>query len=64
MKRTVSHLKDKYELTGSAKVVDQLTDNEYSNLLYCIYKSEFVPRGIRSAMVPIIERIEKAKSIG
>lgn len=61
MKRSVSDLKAKYEMNGSAILKDQLTDNEYSDLLYCIYKSEFVPRGIRRSLEPIIEQLEKTR---
>ncbi|SKC72262.1 hypothetical protein [Ohtaekwangia koreensis] len=61
-KRTISHLKFRYEDTGAASLQDQLTDTEYSDLLYCIYKSKFVPRGIRKDLAPIIEKLEKARS--
>jgi hypothetical protein len=60
-KRSVSDLKERYQISGMAQIVDELTDKEYSDLLYCIYKSEFVPRGIRRAIEPIIEQLEKSR---
>lgn len=62
MKKNVAELTRKYSDKGMATLIDSLTDSEYSDLLYCIYKSQFVPRGIRRALEPIIERLEKAKA--
>lgn len=61
-KRSITHLTKKYQETGSALLLDELTDAEYCNLLYCIYKSQFVPRGIRKAMEPIIQELEQRRT--
>ncbi|MBL0739881.1 hypothetical protein [Chryseolinea lacunae] len=58
-KRSIANLRQKYELTAAAALKDALTDSEYSDFLYCLYKSQHVPRGVRKTMEPIIERIEK-----
>jgi len=58
-KRSISDLSKKYQL--SASLIDQLTDIEYSDLLYCIYKSQFVPRGVRRAIEPILQKLEKER---
>jgi hypothetical protein len=62
MKRSIAELTAKYLLTGAAQLMDELTDQEYCDLLYCIYKSEFVPRGIRRDMEPIIAELEKRRA--
>ena len=63
IKRTsVTKLSDTYLQANNAMLVCELHDSEYSDLLYCIYKSKFVPRGIRRSLEPIIERIEQAHS--
>ena len=31
----------------NTEVKDSMTDEEFSNLIYCIYKSKFIPRGIK-----------------
>lgn len=59
--RRVSELQTKYAASNAVSLVDELTDEEYSNLLYCIYKSQFVPRGIRRIIEPVIEQIEKSR---
>ena len=59
MKRSVSDLEKRYLGNGAASLLDELTDSEYCDLLYCIYKSQFVPRGIRKAIEPIIEQLEQ-----
>lgn len=60
--RSISSLRSKYELTGMAELKDELTDSEYSDLLYCIYKSEFVTRRVRRLIEPIVERIERERA--
>jgi hypothetical protein len=50
MKRSVSDLEERYLENGAASLLDELTNTEYCDLLYCIYKSQFVPRGIRRAI--------------
>jgi hypothetical protein len=59
--RPIIDLQTKYAARNLVSLVDELTDEEYSNLLYCIYKSQFVPRGIRKMIEPVIEQIEKAR---
>lgn len=61
MKRNIAELTEKYLSNGAAKLMDALTDKEYSDLLYCIYKSQFVPRGIRQAMEPVITELEQRR---
>jgi hypothetical protein len=61
-KRSISDLKKRYRDTNTISLLDELTDAEYCDLLYCIYKSEFVPRGIRRAMEPIIEALERKRA--
>lgn len=60
-RRSIAHLTKKYQETGAASLLDELSDAEYCDLLYCIYKSQFVPRGIRKAMEPIIEELEQKR---
>lgn len=60
--RSISALTDKYVSKGSAQLMDALTDAEYCDLLYCIYKSQFVPRGIRRDIEPIIKHLEQRRS--
>lgn len=61
-KRSISDLKAKYQDTGAALLKDALTDGEYSDLLYCLYKSQYVPRGILRAIEPLIESLELARN--
>ena len=61
-RRSVLDLKKRYEATGMASLKDALTDAEYCDFLYCVYKSKHVPRGIRSAMEPIIGQLELKKA--
>lgn len=61
-KRSISDLRRRYQDTNTISLIDELTDAEYCDLLYCIYKSEFVPRGIRKAMEPIIEELERKRT--
>lgn len=60
--RSISYLQGKYAVSNTVSLIDELTDDEYSNLLYCIYKSQFVPRGIRRMIELVIEQIEKARA--
>ena len=62
MKRRVSDLEAKYMENGAASLLDELTDVEYCDLLYCIYKSQFVPRGIRRAIEPVIEELSQRRT--
>lgn len=57
-KRSIADLTNKYVNHGTAELMDQLTDTEYCDLLYCIYKSQFVPHGIRRDIEPIIANLE------
>lgn len=61
MKRNVSDLEKKYLANGTASLLDELTDTEYCDLLYCIYKSRFVPRGVRRLIEPVIEALEQRR---
>lgn len=61
-KRSISDLKRKYQDTGAALLLDELADTEYIELLYCIHRSEFVPRGIRRAIEPIIEKLREGRN--
>jgi len=38
-------LKDKYQ--DNIEVKDSMTNDEFSDLIYCIYKSKYLPRGIK-----------------
>jgi hypothetical protein len=60
--RKVSNLKSRYEDTGVVELKDILTLGEYSDLLYCIYKSRHVPRGVRKALEPLIEALENERA--
>ena len=60
-RRSISDLKKRYQDTGLASLKDKLTDNEYSDFLYCVFKSQHVPRGIRRAMEPIIAKLEEKR---
>lgn len=59
-KRSLSALINKYN--NSVRLNDTLTDNEYCDFLYCIYKSQFVARGVKKAMEPIIASIEEKRT--
>lgn len=61
-KRSISDLKRRYQDTNTISLLDELTDAEYCDLLYCIYKSKFVPRGIRDIIEPIIEALEQKRT--
>ena len=61
MKRSISDLTTKYLSNGAASLLDELTDAEYCDLLCCICKSQFVPRGIRRDIEPVIARLLKGK---
>lgn len=56
-KRSISELTNKYLNDGSAQLMDELTDAEYCDLLYCVCKSQFVARGIRKQLEPVIEQL-------
>ena len=57
MKRSIAHLKEKYQSNEKAELLDELTASEYRRLLKCIYKSQFVPRWIREKIVPVLEEL-------
>lgn len=59
-KRSVSALRTKYD--SSILLNDILTDNEYCDLLYCVYKSQFVSRGVKKLIEPIIAAIEEKRT--
>lgn len=61
-RRSLTALKTKYEITGAAELKDALIDGEYSDFLYCMYKSRHVPRGVKRAMEPVIERLEQGRN--
>jgi hypothetical protein len=60
--RKVTNLKTRYVDTGTVELKDVLTDGEYSELLYCVYKSRHVQRGIKRALEPVIESLEKRRA--
>jgi hypothetical protein len=60
--RTVTNLKVRYVDTKTVELKDVLTLGEYSDLLYCIYKSRHVQRGIKRALEPVIESLEKQRA--
>lgn len=62
LKRSITELRQKYQETNTITLKDALTDTEYCDLLYCIYKSQFVPRGIRKAIEPIIVALEQKRT--
>lgn len=55
--RKVSNLKSRYQDTGVVELKDVLIPSEYCDLLYCIYKSHHVPRGVKMALEPVIESL-------
>jgi hypothetical protein len=57
--RKLSHLQTKYEVAGVVELKDILTVGEYSDLLYCVYKSKHVPRGVKRALELVIESLER-----
>jgi hypothetical protein len=61
--RDISSLTGKYINTGLAELQDRLSDKEYSDLLYCIYKSSFIPKGIKRLLEPVIEDLEKGRGM-
>jgi hypothetical protein len=46
---------EKYNKTTELK--DVLSDKEFENLIYCVYKSKFIPRGIKRILATILEEI-------
>lgn len=58
MKRSISDLTNKYLINGTASLLDELTDAEYCDLLCCICMSQFVPRGIRKEIKPVIAKLQ------
>jgi len=61
-KRSLSDLMARYEKIGAVEVKDKLTDAEYSDFLYCAYKSKHIPFGVKRLIEPIIAQIEKARN--
>lgn len=53
-KADVSQLKSKYT---EIDIKDILKSDEYENLIYCIYKSKFIARGIKSKLESILQEI-------
>ncbi|HMV07422.1 MAG TPA: hypothetical protein PKL56_11520 [Cyclobacteriaceae bacterium] len=62
MKRSISYLKTKYQAKDKVELLDELTTSEYKKLLQCIAKSQFVPRGIREAIAPVVKKLKRATS--
>jgi hypothetical protein len=60
-KRSKSYLVKKY---GAARIIFKgtLSDKEYYDFLYCLYKSEHLPRGIKPSVENMLEELGKALS--
>ena len=61
--RKISYLTEKYLIKNLIDAKDVLHEQEYCDLIYCMYKSSHVPRGIKSSLGEIIEEIESRKTI-
>jgi len=53
--REISYLKSKYGDKGSIAIEDKLTKANYKELLTCIHKSQFIPRGIKRMLEAAIK---------
>lgn len=56
--KSIKDFTAKYIDSSKAELKDKLTNKEYSNLLYCVYKSSFVSKKLKKMIEPIIEGLE------
>jgi len=60
--RNLAKLQARYVDTKTVELKDILTDSEFCDLLYCIYKSKHVPRGVKDALETAIEALERQRA--
>jgi hypothetical protein len=61
--KSIKDLEQKYVVTNEASMICELLDDEYFNLLLCISKSKFTPRGIKRDIIPVLEKFKKRRPI-
>lgn len=57
--REIEHLNAKYIETGKTEEKCTLLPEFYLELLYCIYKSKFIPKKTKLSIEPVIEELSK-----